>query len=416
MSFFSVVRLPNYIHPAIAVSVKDIRLDGLQNTLKKKTVHGRVLSSLDKEKESTSKVPEKQRSLLCGTSWQKDYIKLHDDILNNRRPPRYLVYFCGGKRHGCGGYGNRLGAMTSLLYLAVITNRAFIINWNTSVPLSDYLLPKNINWNVPLSKLAHLKKNYHYWGKGDPQMVTGDYHRSAFDFNAFRSWVEGTDPESYLSSPVEIVTSLWYFAPSFRQHKFAERLADKFGTKQRGHRYSLVGCAFDFLFERRSAFENALSLARDSLKFKPGVPKIGIHVRMGDASSFNGESLDQRTTNFKKFFSCAKKFEKSIMRTSYPNVSREDIKWFLATDNLDVKQFALRKYPDKVLTLSVEIEHIDKNEATNNGMQGVLLDHFLLSECDFLVMSDSSFSKTALGLNFHSTVVSTFGEKCRYLT
>ena len=104
------------------------------------------------------------------------------------------------------------------------------------------------------------------------------------------------------------------------------------------------------------------------------------------------------------------------MRTSYPNVSREDIKWFLATDSLDVKQFALRKYPDKVLTLSVEIEHIDKNEATNNGMQGVLLDHFLLSECDFLVMSDSSFSKTALGLNFHSTVVSTFGEKCRYLT
>ena len=90
------------MRPEIVASVKDLRQDGLQNTLMKKTVHGRALSSLDKEKESTSKVPEKQRSLLCGTSWQKDYIKLHDDILKNRRPPRYLVYFCGGRRYGCG--------------------------------------------------------------------------------------------------------------------------------------------------------------------------------------------------------------------------------------------------------------------------------------------------------------------------
>ena len=401
--------------PDIITNSNDLILSGIKRAEKKKSIRGRVLSSLQKDKDSASKMQKKQRSVLCGTKWQEDYIKLHNDILNKRRPPKYLVYFCGGKKYGCGGYGNRLGAITSLFYLAVITGRAFLIDWNSSAPIGDYLRPKNINWNLPTSKLDHLKKNYHYWGKGDHEMISKDSQRSPVNFNIFRDWVEGTDPESYLESPVEIVTSLWYFAPSFRQHKFAERLANQIGLKRRGHRYSLVGCAFDFLFERTPAFERTLSTARESLNFKPGVPKIGIHIRMGDAS-FNQGSIDQRTSNFKSFLTCAKKLEKTITRTNYSHISQGDIKWFLATDNVDVKQYALRTYPNKVVSLSVKVEHINTDKPSNEGMQGVLLDHFLLSECDFLVLSDSSFSKTALGLNFHSSEVSTFGERCRYIT
>ena len=408
------LRLPNYIPPDIVITNSDLTFDGLPRPVKKTSKLGRVLSSFGNDKESATKKYKKQRSLLCGTKWQEDYIKLHDDIINNRRPPKYLVYFCGGKKYGCGGYGNRLGAITSLFYLAVITGRAFLIDWNTTAPIGDYLQPRNIQWNFPISKLGHLKKNYHYWGKGDHELVSKDSQRSPINFNLFRSWVEGTDLESYLDSPVEIVTSLWYFAPSFRQHKFAERLANKIGVKVRGHRYSLVGCAFDFLFERTPAFERTLSVARESLNFKPDVPRIGIHIRMGDASSFHPGSFDERTANFKNFFTCAKKLEKAILGNS--NFSRGHIKWFLATDNNEVKQYALRTYPDKVVSLSVKVEHINVHEPTFEGMQGVLLDHFLLSECDFLVLSDSSFSKTALGLNFHSLEHSTFGEKCKYIT
>lgn len=409
------VRLPNYMPPDIVISSNELNLGGLTRSVKKKSKLGRVLSSLGNDKESASKFQKKQKSLLCGTKWQEDYIKLHDDILNKRRPPKYLVYFCGGKKYGCGGYGNRLGAITSLFYLAVLTGRAFLIDWNTTAPIGDYLQPKNIQWNFPFSKLSHLKRNYHYWGKGDHELIYKDSQRSPVNFNLFRDWVEGTDPESYLDSPVEVVTSLWYFAPSFRQHKFAERLANEFGVKMRGHRYSLVGCAFDFLFEKIPAFEKTLSLARESLHFKPGVPRIGIHIRMGDASSFHPGSLDQRTSNSKSFFTCAKKLEKAILRSN-SNFSQGDIKWFLATDNVDVKQHALRTYPNKVVSLSVKVEHINFYEPSFEGMQGVLLDHFLLSECDFLVLSDSSFSKTALGMNFHSLEHSTFGEKCKYIT
>lgn len=407
-------RFPNYMPAHIEGSNTDMNLDEAFNPQNKKSKLGRVLKSFGNDKES-SQLQKKQRMLLCGSTWQEEYMKLHDDILNNRRPPKYLVYFCGGKKYGCGGYGNRLGAITSLFYLAVITGRAFLIDWKSTVPIAEYLQPKNIQWNFPISKLHHLKANYHYWGKGDHQLVNRDSQRSSDKFSLFRDWLEGTDLEKYLDSPVEVVTSLWYFAPSFRQHKFAERLANMLGVKAKGHRYSLVGCAFDFLFQRTPGFDKTLSAARESLHLNTNVPRIGIHIRMGDASSFSQGSLDQRTSDFSNFFTCAKKLESAIIQSD-KNASRADIKWFLATDNSEVKQHALRTYPNKVVSLAVKVEHINFREPSMEGMTGVLLDHTLLSECDFLVLSDSSFSKTALGMNFHSLEHSTFGDKCRYVT
>lgn len=81
-----------------------------------------------------------------------------------------------------------------------------------------------------------------------------------------------------------------------------------------------------------------------------------------------------------------------------------------------MKQVALKTYPNKVVSLSVKLEHINVREPSVEGLQGVLLDHFLLSESDYFVLSDSSFSKTALGMNFHSLEHSTFGDKCKYIT
>lgn len=404
-------RLPTYIPPDIAANNIDLGGGESVRPQKKAPKLGRELSSFGSDKD-LSEIQKKQKALLCGTEWQEEYTQLHDDILNNRKPPKYLIYSCGGNKYGCGGYGNRLGAITSLFYVAVITGRAFLIDWNSTVPITDYLQPKNIQWNYPTSKLKNLKRNYHYWGKGEHEKVIKESQRSAETYDVFREWIEGTNLNKYFDSPVEVVTSLWYFASSFREYKFAGRMADKLGVNARGHRFSLVGCAFDFLFERTPSFEKTLSAARESLHFKADVPRIGIHIRMGD-SSLLSKSWDQRTTNPESLFMCAKMLESEIIKSN-KKIHREDIKWFLATDSTEVKKYALRTYPNKVVSLAVKVEHINTRNPSTEGMTGVLLDHTLLSESDFLVLSDSSFSKTALGMNFHSLVHSTFGEKCRY--
>ena len=43
---------------------------------------------------------------------------------------------------------------------------------------------------------------------------------------------------------------------------------------------------------------------------------------------------------------------------------------------------------------------------------GVLHDHFMLAECNFLVLSPGSFSLTAVGVGMHSSKPYLFGENC----
>ena len=90
---------------------------------------------------------------------------------------------------------------------------------------------------------------------------------------------------------------------------------------------------------------------------------------------------------------------------------REAVKWFLATDNTAVRRYALKNYPLNVVTLNITAQHLrymhtDSFTKTTSekieGMFGVLIDHFLLSESDFLILSKSTFGKTAAALFFHS--------------
>lgn len=62
---------------------------------------------------------------ICGRHWQRRYQELHADIVSGRKKPAYLVYSCPWKNNSCCGYGNRVYALVSIFYLAVLTNRAF---------------------------------------------------------------------------------------------------------------------------------------------------------------------------------------------------------------------------------------------------------------------------------------------------
>ena len=97
---------------------------------------------------------------VCGKVWQSRYQALHQDIINNKREAKFLVYFCDWKPSGCAGYGDRVRAVISLFYLAILTDRAFLIHWKTPKPLERFLTPKKINWTFPIPLLETRK---HFW-------------------------------------------------------------------------------------------------------------------------------------------------------------------------------------------------------------------------------------------------------------
>jgi hypothetical protein len=357
---------------------------------------------------------ETTKRQICGQSWQEKYKKLHQDILESKIPPKYLVFQCGGIGYGCGGYGNRIGGITSLLYLAVLTKRALLIDWRANISITDYFTPKNIKWNYSMTNIRGLQSRHHFWGRGFHRNIHSEAIRHGYTFGEFLRWFRSTDLVRYFDHQVEFVTIQWYFAPVVRKNKFLAKTALEIAPKRRGHRYSLIGCAFDFLFQKTKRFKSLLNQARKSLQWNRGIPRIGIHFRAGDYAAFDKKkSKTSLFSALERFFHCAAKLER-LFKKADPSLDTALIRWFLATDAKEVKDYGKKKYPNKVTCLDVKIEHISKTDPSRLGIEGVLLDNVLLSECDVLILSNSSFSRTALGMSFHSLIVNALGESCKY--
>lgn len=419
-----------------------------------------------KEKFNFESWHRKKTVEICGTGWQENYRKLHADILNKRLEEKYLVYLCPGTRQGCCGYGNRLRAVVSLFYLSVLTDRAFLIDWRAPEPIENHLTPRYIQWNYtePIDVCTGRQIRKHYWGttKTDIREAEGWIIQ---DSSHFKKWLTTTDLKQYFDWPVEEITTIWYFAEGgITLNPYLLKRANELGITpliSNTPKYNLIGCAFDFLFSKSEAVESKLNEMRTQLQFDKG-PIIGIHIRTGDEQFDYFSSDNVRTWNSKnvtrllKFFDCATKVERRLFGNMTDK--RSKVRWFVSTDNTYVRDFVQESYPRKVVASNLTIQHLDilfnttifnftaecnytdasnttlvcynvemfnlteycanrtnntldaENNSTINGTgpftEGIiamLVDHFLLAESDFLILCDSSFGSTAVGLSMRNT-------------
>lgn len=367
---------------------------------------------LNGERFSLGQMPtyEQRKEARCGHNWQESYKKLHQDILQARRPQRFIVFTCTEEGYGCGGYGNRLGGITSLLFLSILTQRAFLIEWDHEAPLERYLVPKGVQWNYPMENLEHFDTRIHYIGKKEHfKQIRNDVLKPWKTKLDFQTWIRHTDLSSYFKHPVEKIVGNWNFANALLEKPLLENHLDEL---RRGTNDSLVGCAFDFLFLKSKELETRLRAARLSLGLTNKVFKVGLHIRMGDVSLQRGSKSNN--LNYRAFFHCAQNLRKQ-------KGFQMGIKLFLATDDKEVKQYALKNYASHVVTLDITPHHITslagrkrRDSEPVEGIFNVMLDHFLLSECDFLILSRSTFGLTAAELKFHPAQTVTFGNKCEH--
>ena len=356
---------------------------------------------------------------ICGKEWQSRYQALHQDIINNRREPKFLVYSCPwttkGKGEGCCGYGNRIYAMVSLFYLAILTDRAFLINWKAPKPLEHFLMPNSINWTF---SIPHLKTRKHYWRTGGHTKHAKDGWLTK-NTSEVIGFMRKENVQAYLDKPVEIATSNLYFVENGMQRnkQLMQRAKElKISPLLPGsQRYAMIGCAYDFLFNKSPSLQKALENTRNALREKSALV-IGIHIRLGDLQ-FGRNFTRVPESDFQKYFSCAEKIERDVFNLDGNKVNTRQTRWFLAADNVLVKDYARKHFAEKVITAENKPEHLDlfkkgEKPPSDEGMLGVLHDHFMLAECDFLVLSESSFGRTAVGLGMRSSKTYTFGESC----
>ena len=348
---------------------------------------------------------------ICGKEWQSKYQALHQNIINNKGEAKFLVYTCPWTSKGCCGYGNRVYAMVSLFYLAILTDRAFLIDWKAPKPLERFLAPKNINWDFPIPLLETRK---HFWRTGGHTYKARDGWLTK-NTSAMASLVKKENFEIYFDKPVEIVSTILYFAEfAMQKNKYLMQRAQdmKISPLLPGsQRYAMIGCAFDVLFSPTPRLRDTLQNTRKKLRENSAFV-IGIHIRLGD-KEFGRNFTRVSETDFPKYFWCAAEVERKLFNLD----GRKHARWFLAADSLLVKDYARKHFAEKVITTEDKPQHLDlfkngEKPPSDEGMMGVLHDHFMLAECDFLVLSESSFSRTAVGVGMHSDETYTFGENC----
>lgn len=351
---------------------------------------------------------------ICGKEWQSKYQALHQDIINGKREAKFLVYSCPWTSKGCCGYGNRVYAMVSLFYLAILTDRAFLIHWKAPKALERFLKPKNINWTFPTPPLETRK---HYWRTGGHTQKVLDGWLTK-NTSAVVSLIKKENFKVYFDKPVEVVASILYFVEGgMQKNKYLMERAHEMKISlllPGSQRYAMIGCAYDFLFNKTLRLQNALQNTRKKLRENRAFV-IGIHIRLGD-TQFGRNYTRVSQSDFQKYFWCAKKVEREIFNLD-GRINENHARWFLAADSILVKDYGRKHFAEKVITTENKPEHLDifkkgEKPPSDKGMMGVLHDHFMLAECDFLVLSESSFSRTAVGIGMRSSKTYTFGENC----
>ena len=350
---------------------------------------------------------------ICGKKWQSKYQALHQDIISNNREAKFLVFYCPSTTKGCSGYGDRVRAMVSLFYFAILTDRAFLIHFKGPEPLERFLAPKNINWTFPI---PHLETRKHSW-KNNHNNINSKLALEGWLTKNASAALQLMEKENFLyfDKPVEIVASNIYFANgAMQKNKYLMQRAQDMEISPLlpgSQRYAMIGCAFDVLFSPTPRLRDTLQNTRKKLRENSAFV-IGIHIRLGD-KEFGRNFTRVSETDFPKYFWCAAEVERKLFNLD----GRKHARWFLAADSLLVKDYARKHFAEKVITTEDKPQHLDlfkngEKPPSDEGMMGVLHDHFMLAECDFLVLSESSFSRTAVGVGMRSSKTYTFGENC----
>ena len=334
---------------------------------------------------STTQHPTATVDALCG-NWMSSYAELHRSIRAGERAPRYVMV------DPMSGLSDSLACIGSAFYLAVLTDRAFLIDESVDEDrFSNMYLSHYIDWKSNLQEVAHLT-NFTIYGLrtiGDPlEGYPFDVFRRG-DLNSF-----GTDADLiYVHRCNGGVV-----VPLFDNALYKPQLFEM-GLRPE----TAYGCMFNFLFDIlpvvREMFARELAIMEDDSTIK-----IGIQIRTGD-ETLNHQQLSIEDPSeaeaavvlgeHAEIFRCAEGVEEKVR-----SVSNKKIVWLLLSDSVLLRKSALVVYGSKVLTNLEGIENLRHLRSYGGGggaaaMMYAAGEHWLFSRADYHVFETGAFGKSA---------------------
>uniref|UniRef100_A0A7S0ZL36 GDP-fucose protein O-fucosyltransferase 1 n=1 Tax=Timspurckia oligopyrenoides TaxID=708627 RepID=A0A7S0ZL36_9RHOD len=321
--------------------------------------------------------------------WLNAYVEFHRNAqrLNSEGKDvevKYLLWFCYDI---CGGLGDRMRGVVTMLYLAIATDRVLLLQQKNPVALNVSLIPAKINWDFEQWNLPeHIRENWQVLSAIDSSYETLQFYTSG-----------AYEPERYLSIASNYPGWNAIVKDPKWTHKFPgiDELAKESGGM---HVDFLFPIGTKTLFHFSSRLETYIVGLRKYLKFLEQ-EYIGIHWRAG------GVWADQTRHDLKyidKVPECVKQMNLAISNnrgTKCPPI-------YICSDQSRAKSLLLNKLKllcgnESAVYASPFIPfHIDRSDA---GTQSVAIqkalqtwaDYYLLHQSSCVMVSRSGFSEIA---------------------
>lgn len=304
-----------------------------------------------------------------------EYIAFHRKgvaaIANGAGDVRVLVYSCQPFAQ-CGGHGDRLNGIVSAFFLAVLTNRVFLIDYESPVPLQMVLTPHLIDWRVRGSIMATASLRHH------------SYHDKRQKFEAdIGRLAEYPDNVLVVTKNYRMLRSM-FEAPALRPQ------ALELGLQVQAPNF-LIAEVFEMLFMHSPVLKNELGEVRSQLGSLRERRFIAIHLRTGNIA---WDPVRHGVEELKDFLSCAKHAEEELGLS-------EDTPWLLATDSADVAEAAQSLPSGRSGKLRIPSSqgriHIDRSDLSDvlAGTVANYAEYLLFGQAAAVVLSRSYFGETA---------------------
>ncbi|XP_060607954.1 uncharacterized protein LOC132760075 [Ruditapes philippinarum] len=304
---------------------------------------------------------------------------LNNDVLQNIKvsnityckKQRFLVYKCDSSML-CGGWGDRQKGIVSTFLMAILTNRVFVIDMDKPCKLDNILLPNIYDWSLCYNFVKTVSKRNIIQLSYTDNLVKVKETLQSSDFN--RTW-----PKQVVALTVNS-----YAIDEVRKHKLAKtRLKWLLNITNE----KAIHLVLHTLFKPGEKILNDASEFYD--KHVQGKQLICSHIRMGRNPSIPSDAI-LKVSNETMLFQFLKYFEEEVQNAIY-----------VATDSKEIKQLA-RKNIKSYININRTIVHVDRlgkfKDIKSESCQGfatAILEQFILSLCDILLITKSGFGTMA---------------------
>ena len=338
---------------------------------------------------ATSRWPEERAPSVCGTQWQDDYTALHAQLVASPSSSRILVFDCRAAP-GQGGLADRLTGMMTALLLAILSGRAFQLDWPGvesayATPRLDATGLLGAARAAPASEMRTL-----HWVNRDRQ-----------ELHELVSRAESLDalwPERVL-----VVQSNRGFTQGLLRD--SPRAAALGLTPESAQ----FGCLLHFLLEPTAAALAPLAPLRDALA-AAAAPVVGVHVRTGDSTfaAERGADADALAARGAKLYADHRfVFDFALRRAAALDAPAAAARILVLSDSAALRAHAAAALGERALDAASNetVGHVARDAGALARAVG---EHWLYGACDeFAYSSHSGYPRTAAARAMRPGVIHT---------